>query len=202
MTQYDSQSAERFGAEPRGASGPSLVLGTAVGAAAGAIAGAVAGAAVARMFQAELRSGDEPPIRVRHGSMLIELLDSTMTKEFAHEGNSKKWKIVRNPPGPDPMRKKDPFDVVLVTKDMTATVVLTGRDVKIEYTSGQKVHLKSSNQRTKIDPQLDLKHGASRRELVHAADGAIASIKLDGHDIYTNLTAQPDPYLQLLLLDF
>ena len=194
MTQRDHGLSNRdFWAQP------AVVCGSAaLGAATGAFVGAVVGDSVAKAFFSVF-SGDEPPIRVRHGSILVELLDTKQTRLFDPDTDDK-WKIVGTP---NPLRKKDDYDVLLVSKDIVPAVLYSGKDVDVCYSDGQTVSLKSLNQKTTIKPKSKLTR-TSDRELKYGTNsvGHIDLIKLDNKTIYKNANSVADETLQLFLFDF
>ena len=185
MTEYDDDSTifDTWAEDP-------LAAGVA------AALGAVAGAAIASTFtSATLRSGDEPPIRVRHGSMRIQLLHKQQTRKFEKEGNPKKWKV--NGPAD---RAKEAYLVVVLPDDPTKIVVAPANDVVILYSDGKWVHFKATGKKTRVTAEEDLQQVTDQELKYNGFGGYIARVEVDGQAVIYQ-SQMVDPFLQVVLLD-
>jgi hypothetical protein len=121
-----------------GSDAPKLITAAAIGAA--------VGAAVSHFLQ-DFRSGDEPPIRVKGGSIKFELLSSTATWKPVGSGRDH-WVLSHG------QRGRDEYVVVLVIQDAAGKLeshTLCGRKkIKIQYDEQGLVELKSNSKRTQL----------------------------------------------------
>jgi hypothetical protein len=157
--------------------------------------GAVAGAAIASSFQLTATlSGDEPPIRVRHGSMRIQLLQRKQTRKFVPDGNPKKWKVDGKAD-----RAKEAYLVVVLSDDPTQIVVVPGNNVVIVYSDGKWVHFKATGHKTRITAERDLQLHTDQELKYNGSGGHIAKVEVDGDLVYDSQGL--DPALQIVLLD-
>ena len=151
------------------------------------------------------RAGDEPPIRVRGGSIEIELLplSAAQDKEYEEDPQStepgKKWQIK------GAAREKNRFLVVITSANPNCPgVVKDANKVEVSYSDGQVVGFQSPNQSTKITAHPNELNRPSRQRLTYAgASGAfISEIRLTGGgQPFTCTFPRPDPTLQVFLLD-
>lgn len=157
--------------------------------------GAAAGAAIASAFSsASIRGGDEPPIRVRHGSMRIQLLHRQMTRRFVQMGGPRKWTIDGSAD-----RGRDEFIVVVLPDDPNKIVVREAVNVVIVYSDDKYVHFKSTGRKTRVTGERDLQRNTDQEIKYNGFGGYIARVELDGDLVYESDMA--DPMLQILLLD-
>jgi hypothetical protein len=180
--------------------GLATTLGAAAGAAVGAVLGSLAGTAIARSFDFAFLSDDEAPIRVRHGSVDVELLDPV--QEFVERGSSgkKKWKIKNDPP-----RKKAKYDVIALPSDCAKCpngLILTGAPVVFTIdASGTSLDIvfEASSNKTRIDADDALSHDPNVNPRLLSAANFITKVVVDTKTLYEN--TQKDSKLQILLLD-
>jgi hypothetical protein len=157
--------------------------------------GAAAGAAIAFAYTSSLEGGgDEPPIRVRHGSMRIQLLQAKLTRKFVQVGNPKKWTIDGNAD-----RGKDEYLVVILPDDPTKIVVKFASDVVILYSDGKWVHFKSTGRKTRVTSEKDLSLQTDQELKYNGSGGYIAKVEVNGNSVYES--GAVDTALQVVLLD-
>lgn len=143
---------------------------------------------------APLLGGDEPPIRVRGGSMLIDLLtDGSADFEPDDPSDKKKWHIKDQP-----QRDRNNFLVVVVSTTCNGKVK-SGNKVDIVYSDGQSVEFKSNSQHTRITALKDLDHPSGKLLKYEAAGQYVSAVKVDGADLCT--FGAYDQTLQVFLLD-
>ena len=159
---------------------------------------AVAGAAFSACTRdvTLMRTGDEPPIRVRGGTMHLDLLaegDKDFEKDNA--ADKKKWHIKDSP-----NRNRNNFLVVVVSASANCNgKVVSANKVDVDYSDGQSVEFKSNSNHTKITAQKDLEQEAVRWLKYEAAGGYISAVKVDGQNLCT--FGAKDTTLQIFLLD-
>ncbi len=157
--------------------------------------GAAAGVAIASAFKlTTIQSGDEPPIRVRHGSMRIQLLHRQQTRKFVQMGSPRKWTIDGNAD-----RGRDEYIVVVLPDDPTAIVVREAVNVVIVYSDTKWVHFKSTGRKTRVTGERDLQLNTDRELKYNGSGGHIERVEVDGDLVYQS--GMVDPTLQILLLD-
>ena len=175
-------------------------LGAATGAAVGAVLGSLAGTAIARSFDFAFLGDDEAPIRVRHGSVDIELLHQA--QEFDERGSSgkKKWKVKSGPP-----RKKAKYDAIALPSDCSKCpngLILTGTPVifTIDAPGGSiDIVFDASSNKTWIDADDALSHDPNVNPRLLSLANHITKVVVDTKTLYEH--NQKDPQLQILLLD-
>ena len=148
-------------------------------------------------------AGDEPPIRVRNGSMYLELLDNTF--EFEENGNKKNWKIKGDPP-----RGRPEYTLVVIASDPNACAsqLVTTPRVEFVYDSGQTIELMAAGRKTLIKSRDDIDHVPNARHILEykspneseTAKGYISKIKI-GNSGTDHCTFSPDPSLRVYLLE-
>jgi hypothetical protein len=89
-------------------------------------------------------TGDEPPIRVKNGSLELQLLATH--KSWAQDGSNDKWKISAG------TRKKEPLDVIVAyTAGATcSSQTASGKIVRITYSDLTYIDLEAKNKTTKV----------------------------------------------------
>ena len=159
---------------------------------------AVAGAAFSACTRdvTLMRTGDEPPIRVRGGTMHLDLLaegDKDFEKDNA--ADKKKWHIKDSP-----NRNRNDFLVVVVSASANCNgKVASANKVDVVYSDGQNVEFKSNNNHTKITALNDLEHPSAKWLKYEVANQYIKAVKVDNQDLCT--FAEYDGTLQIFLLD-
>ena len=152
-------------------------------------------AACSRELVAPL-TGDEPPIRVRGGTMYLDLLtDKNTDFEKDDVNDKKKWHIKGEPP----RKKNDFFVVVLSGSSGCDRKTATGNKVDVEYSGGQSVEFKSNSNKTKITAQKDLEHPSAKLLKYEVQGGFISAIKVNGQELCS--FDEYDPALHIYLLD-
>ena len=142
------------------------------------------------------RAGDEPPIRVRGGSMHLDLLtEGDRDFEKDNPNDKKKWHIKDSP-----NRDRNNFIVVVVSANAgcNGKVVSAGK-VDVVYSDGQSVEFKSNNNHTKITAQNDLDQPAAKSLRYAVNGGFISAVKVDNQNLCT--FGASDATLQIFLLD-
>jgi hypothetical protein len=157
--------------------------------------GAAAGVAIASAFKSTaMRGGDEPPIRVRHGSLRVQLLHRKQTRKFVQMGNPRKWTIDGNAD-----RGRDEYIVVVLPDDPTKIVMREAVNVVVVYSDGKWVHFKSTGRKTRVTGERDLQLNTDQELKYNGFGGYIARVEVDGELVYQSGTV--DPALQIVLLD-
>lgn len=166
--------------------------------------------ACAREQTLQPRTGDEPPIRVRNGSLEIEL--AWQTKEFEEDpstaGTRKVWQIKQAG------RERNRFTVVIVSSDQSCNgLVRTAAKVDVDYSDGQRIDFQavggSGNSRTKVTAHGDPLNKVSNQGLRHGAphvpgqpEQFISEIRITGGSQSQTCTfSSRDANLQIFLLD-
>jgi hypothetical protein len=161
-----------------------------------AITIAVASFSGCSRVQQQLRTGDEPPIRVRGGTMHLDLLaegDTDFEKDNASD--KKKWHIKGSP-----NRDRNKFLVVIVSASANCNgKVASANKVDIVYSDGQNVEFKSNSQNTKITAQKDLEYQGAKWLKYEVDGGFISAVKVDNQNLCT--FGAKDGTLQIFLLD-
>jgi hypothetical protein len=188
----EAQDDAPVGLDPRaliGSDAPRLITAAAIGAA--------VGAAVTHFMQ-DFRSGDEPPIRVKGGSMHFEILDDVV--EWVEKtGTSKtEWYLS------DCTKQYDRYKVVLSVVDDGGdidTSIHFGKFVRLNYEDQAFVQLKPHQSHTRVFSHAPMRQ-PSQRVITHPR--SIRSIHLggvkEGGVIYTAQTGAPR-FHELLILD-
>ena len=149
----------------------------------------------------QLRTGDEPPIRVRGGTMHLDLLaegDSDFEKDNASD--KKKWHIKGSP-----NRDRNRFLVVVVSASANCNgKVASANKVDIVYSDAQNVvvqnvEFKSNSQNTKITAQKDLEYQGAKWLKYEVDGGYVSAVKVDNQNLCT--FGAKDANLQIFLLD-
>jgi hypothetical protein len=152
-----------------------------------------------------MRAGDEPPIRVRGGSIEIELLplSSAQDKEYEEEPQStepgKKWQIK------GAARGNNRFLVVITSANPNCRgEVKDGNKVEVSYSDGQVVDFETPSQRTKITGRPNRLNNPARQRLTYtgASGTFINEVRITGGGSpFTCTFTAADPTLQIFLLD-
>lgn len=156
----------------------------------GATVVALGAAGVAVYFYAT-SAGDEPPIRVKGGSIEMDLIHSRKKFEKPNNSNKKEWKISSG------SRKRGAYLVYIGLNDPKTCgdqqrLVWSGTTVDFVHENGKKVtFLADSDKQTRItsSEDMDTVQNSNNRKLSYAAAGRIASIVIDGTTVCTITTA-------------
>lgn len=141
--------------------------------------------------------GDEPPIRVKNGSLDLWLLSNR--GQWKQDGNSRNWM------GPG-RRKKDDLDIIVAVGDgatCKAPLDRTGRKLEVHYSDSTEVDLQSTGNHTKVTSSKDLAPGNRMLQLLTyqgGPDDYISSIVLDGATVCTFASKQQ--FHGLVVLDY
>lgn len=172
---------------------------------AAAAAGVAVGIAVATFLRKEtyrLSSGDEAPIRVRNGSLEVKLLRAVQNhanQVFKEIGTgAKRWRIKNAPP-----KGKPDYTVLALPADLATCpkgLVMTGKEVSVLYSTGDRVNFKIAGVNTLVDGHILEQDPNALERLTSSNPGDIARVEVDGKTLY--IRNQPDPSLQVLVLDF
>ena len=162
-----------------------------------ALAGLVA---VAKLL---LASGDEPPIRVKKGSMEFHVLHQG---KF-WKGGGQAWSIGGGLFGMDGgTRSKEAYDVVITPNGGNVAgcppgTRPTGASVKFTYSDGKSVTLSATGKHTHVTADATLTRlEDNKKVLVYAPTGHIAAIAVDETPVCT--FANENELVDVLLLDF
>ena len=122
-------------------------------------------------LRVQLDAGDEPPIRVKNGSLDLDLPKGSGTWET--DPDAKHWKIAGNK-----TKKSADFTVALFPapgKSCPATTA-TASSVVITYSDGATVTLDIKNKATKVTATGDLSTSQNDELLTYTASGYIKDI--------------------------
>jgi ketosteroid isomerase-like protein len=126
-----------------------------------------------------LATGDEPPIRVRHGSIILEVVHSDV--EWRQIGSDQKhWKLSRG------TRQSDRYQLYLAPSDPThcQNTTQTAADVLrfvLDDNPTMWIEVKSVGRKTDVTSSIPLELSANERELSFGGTGNfVTSIVLDG----------------------
>lgn len=127
-------------------------------------------------------AGDEPPIRVKGGSIEMDIVHNS--KQWRQHGSKKKWKLSSGG------RDKDAYLVYVATTPNNASKctknVITGYEVVFTHNDGKSVAFKSESKKTFVTSPEDLDTiDADKRKLAYVKEGYIATIKVDGTAVCT-----------------
>lgn len=122
-----------------------------------------------------LSDSDEAPIRVRNGSLDLEL--SSTSQSWVQAGTSGNWNIDSG------HRFRDAFDLIVAVRPGAACGggSASGAEVIFTYSNDKKVRLQSIGRRTwvKPDPGVTLtREGATPQKLSYATAGFLKSIEI------------------------
>jgi hypothetical protein len=139
-------------------------------------------------------AGDEAPIRVRNGSIEMELLYAG--KQWKEDGDKKHWKMTGS-------RNSDDYELFIAptnTADCSGGLNPKGKTIRFEYSDTTYVELKAQNKKTKVTSNKDLTKSADGATLSYpAADGHISLIRVDATDVCK--FAAKDTKLGVVLVD-
>jgi hypothetical protein len=117
-----------------------------------AVGGLIAAVAVACGVQQRLLSGDEPPIRVKNGSIELQLLHRSGEWDIVSVSDKKNWKVKG-----EPQRGKELYEVIVAPSNASSctngVVVGTGDTVQLTTTDGtvsNSIQIKLTGKKTKI----------------------------------------------------
>lgn len=141
-------------------------------------------------------TSDEPPIRVKNGTMELWLLSHS--DGWIRDGNSRNWKLHGR-------RTKDDLDIMIaVGSGATCTAPLdrSGRKLEVHYSDSTEVDLQSTGNHTKVTASKDLtmRDGAPQLLTYGGPTDYISSIVMDGKTICTFTAA--DQLHSLVVLDY
>ena len=141
-------------------------------------------------------SSDEPPIRVRGGTMHLDLLTEGGEDFEQDDPNDKKtWHIKGSG-----SRDRNDFLVVVVSASANCNgKVASANKVDVVYSGGQNVEFKSNNNNTKITALKDLEYQAPKWLKYETQDGYVSAVKVDNNNLCT--FDAKDATLQIFLLD-
>ena len=138
----------------------------------GAVVGAVVGAAFTHFFLRFL-SGDEPPIRIKGGSMRFDLV--TQIINWKKDGSAKKWKLS------DGTRGREEYNVIILVKpgSSCSSQTVSGKKVRVQHSDGSWVQIKGTGNHTKLESSADLTPADNDRALLYSANGHIDKVEVD-----------------------
>jgi hypothetical protein len=124
-------------------------------------------------------TGDEPPIRVKNGSLELQLI--TNNKHWKENPDLKHWKISGG------HRSKDPLDVTIAVNSGAncALQATTGNALTVNYSNGTKIDVHATGKKSYVDASADLSLSTDRRLLTYTGEGFISSVVLDGNTMCT-----------------
>jgi hypothetical protein len=137
-------------------------------------------------------SEDEPPIRVRGGSIHIDLLGGGFEFEEDSQRDKKNWKIKRDPP-----RGRAEYTVAVYSTVCVKPAFLTSK-LEFVYSGGQVVEFFITGNKTRIKAAKDLAQPQDDR-LEYGASGYITAITAGGQSVCS--FKDSDPSLRVYLLD-
>ena len=172
------------------------------------VAGAVAaGAPVALLtawligaFDVEALISDEPPIRVRNGSIELRLLHGTLGFEEDGSTGKKEWRIQS-----EPERNKNDVTVLLLPSSPKSCngYVESANKIEFFYSTGKKIVVQSNgNKRIRVKGDDPLDNPSNNRQLLRydVGDAYIQSIDIGNKKDFCKFDA-PDANLQVFILD-
>ncbi len=164
-----------------------------VAAAVGVVVGAVI--VVIGVWSGFVLAGDEAPIRVKQGSIEIELLYAG--KEWKQDGTAQNWKMKTG------TRTSEDYELYIApsnSANCSGGLTPKGKVIRFEYSDGAYVQLQAQNFKTRVTANRDLVKSSNGSTLTYqTATGGISLIKVDTTNICT--FAQPDPKLAVVLVD-
>lgn len=175
-------------APPSGQSGPSPLVATAIGVVVGALI------VVVGVWSGFVLAGDEAPIRVKQGSIDIQLLYAG--KEWKQDGSSQNWKMKSG------TRNSEDYELFIAPSNSascTGGLNARGKIIRFVYSDGAFVQLRAQNFKTKLTANRDLAISQDGSTLTYQATGYISLIKVDTTDVCT--FSQADSKLAVVLVD-
>ena len=124
----------------------------------GAAIGAIAGAAAAYFLQRKLDTGDEPPIRVKGGSMEFQLLSNAI---YWKDLGGKKWK----PSGGTLGKEEYKASIIVKGAGKCPSQTKPGEIVKVTHNDGTWVELKGNGKQHEGDVKRATGPGGRRSDL-------------------------------------
>ena len=184
MTQTESPSIGEAWSENPVATAAAVALGIVIG------AGAVIG------YFTIMAAGDEPPIRVRNGSVHLEVLHST--RHWIRAGDV--WKISQG------TRLADSYWLYLAPTNPAEckAAKANGNRLKFILSDGTELLVESKNKKTEVSPADALTLSADKKTLSRGTTGDglfIKEIRFDGAADYLCNFAVKDPNLHSLLTE-
>ena len=165
-------------------------------------AAALLGAWLIGAFDAAPLAGDEPPIRVRNGSIELQLLHPSHKYEEADGSTDKKnWRIETEPP-----RHSNDVTVLVLPSNFSSCpggFVASGNKVEFFYNTGKKITVQSNGSkriRVKGDDALDNPSGNRQLLRYDVAGVYIQRIDIGSHAKFCEFSAA-DSNLQVVVLD-
>lgn len=152
--------------------------GNPVAATAAALLGAAAAVTVAYFAFGILAAGDEPPIRVRNGSIELEVVHSG--RHWQQVGVERKWKVSGG------TRGSDEYQLYLAPTDPARCgniVSARGGVVRFVLDGNETtwVDFRSTGQKTEVTAGMPLTRSSDKKTLSYGATGNfISSIRVDG----------------------
>lgn len=162
---------------------------------------ALLGAWLIGAFDAAPLAGDEPPIRVRNGSIELQLLHPTHKFEEADGSTDKKnWRIET-----EPSRQSNDVTVLVLPSDFNnckGGFVESGNKVEFVYSTGNRITVQSNgSKKIRVKGQDPLENPSGNRQLLRydVAGVYIQSIDVGSKNLCTFTAA--DSNLQVIILD-
>lgn len=156
----------------------------------GFVFGAALGALILHLFKKRAFS-EEPPIRVKGGSMEFRLLTDTM---YWKPLGGMKWKVS------DGTRAKEYYQATIIVKSSGKCVSQTKPgNVRVTYSDGTWVELKATGKQTRLKSSAPLELSDNDRVLTYVSkDGYVSRIEVDDLDCQL----EPGALDHMLLLDY
>lgn len=142
-----------------------------------AAGGAALLAAAATYYYLTSKAGDEPPIRVKGGSIHLELIHNS--KSWKEDGNRRKWKLSGG------TRGSNTLAVYLAPKNAAhCSVTYASADyVEFVYSDGTTIEIRPINNKTKVTSSGDLTKSDDQNLMYQKPGGFIDVIKVGGQEV-------------------
>jgi hypothetical protein len=158
-----------------------------------ALGGALIGAGVVYVLTG---TGDEAPIRVKHGSVDFEL--AYKGAEWQHVSGQQQWKIRSG------HRNTDGYHVLIAPTNAAACtggVAAKGNPVQFVFSDNHTVTVRSQGKKTFVEPDQGLTRSQDKMTLSYTSGSAYISSITVGASKLCTFTA-PDPGLAIAMLDY
>jgi hypothetical protein len=152
-----------------------------------------AGIVIGGILTGFVAAGDEAPIRVRNGSIDLELYGG---KKWNEDGDKKHWKLKTG------TRHSNNYGVYIAPSDANncpGGLNVTGQNVRFGYSDGTFIDLKSQGNKTKVNSTADLEVSSDQGTISYKGNGYISLVRVDSTDV-CRFTAN-DPKLSAVLID-
>jgi hypothetical protein len=140
-----------------------------------------------------LTSGDEAPIRVRNGSIDLELYQG---KKWTDDGDKKHWKPKTG------TRHSNSYEILIAPSNAAncpGGLTVAGQTVHFGYSDGTTIDLTPQGNKTKVTSSADLEKSSDEGTISYKGNGYISLVRVDSTNVCT--FSANDSKLSIVLID-